>query len=121
MVEHKMMPQRQLAKMVTDAMEDSCPARLIQLAESNQLVTHLTAKVQRFKLQYLRQMEGKPRAADPLVMESLLPMLTEHQTAKERPFLTPEQSRKVELALDQYEEQNQSSSFPVESSEAISA
>ena len=116
-----MMPQRQLAKMVTDAMEETCPARLIQLAESNQLVTHLAAKVQRFKLQYVRQMEGKPRAADPLVMESLLPMLTEHPTQQNPQPLTPEQSRKVELALDQFEEQNQSSSFPVESSEAISA
>jgi hypothetical protein len=119
-----MMPARQLAKMVTDAMEEACPARLVQLAESNQLVEYLTRKIQAFKLQYVRAMDGKPRAADPMVMESLLPMLAEHPTQKNPQPLTPEQSRRVETALDQFEEQNQrqnqQATSPAESSVAIS-
>lgn len=115
-----MLPKRQLALIVVQALLEANPARLAQLAESGQLVNFLQKRIETFKLQFARQMNGQPRAAELTIIESLLPMLAEFPTAKDRPTLTRPQYQKVEEAMDQYEEQNSEAMSPAEFNAATS-
>lgn len=112
----------QLAQTVIEALLAADPARLAHLAESGRLVKFLTNQIAAFDLQFARQMQGQPRQAELTVVESLMPMLVEFPTAKQRPTLTPKQNQLVEAALDQYAEEatSQMSYSPEKSADLIS-
>ena len=99
-----MMPNYQLAEKVTIAMEEANPAWLVELIETNKLVSFLTTRINEFKLQFVREMEGKPQGEELYVMESLMPMLTTFPHGKDRTPLTPTQRTMLETQLGEYEE-----------------
>jgi hypothetical protein len=116
-----MMGARQLGKTVTEAMQEACPDRLMHLTLAGQLPTFLDKRIQAFKLQFVREMEGKPYPqAELTVIDSLMPMLIEFQPEKNPRELTTRELNQVEEALDQYEELAVSNNYRESTSEEIS-
>jgi len=99
-----MMTNHQLAKTVAIAMEETCPAWLAELIKTKKLASFLTTRINEFKLQYVREMEGKSRGEELYVMESLMPMLTTFPEGQSKKPLTPAQKTILREQLFDYAE-----------------
>lgn len=118
-----MMTNLQLAQTVVAALTEANPAYLLALANSHRLPDFLAKRIAAFKLQFVREMDGKPKQAELTVMEGLLPMLTHFPMASQRPTLTPPQQAMVEAQMEQYAEASYQMSpvpSPASSSDPIS-
>jgi hypothetical protein len=95
----------QVAQTITAALEESQPARLIELARTGELVKFLRQQAEPFYREYARQMEGQPKGAQLYILEGLMPMLTEFPPEPRRTRLTAKDRKLIEDAQYQYAEE----------------